>query len=274
MAEIISLSVKEVSMYQLPPRTSNKGFRAADWKLDKPAWQGVLRVVSADSKCYIRLLDKNSGELFAQCDVDEYPGKAVEPVTDSSRYYALRLDDGSGRKAFIGLGFTERSDSFDFNVALRDHFKHEENAAMNDSNEPYVAKHATGALSGPIKINIKKKKKENDEDGDDGKSAAPTVSLGKAFGGLGLAAPPDLWGSSGPPAGAASNPFEIKAPESSNPFGAAASTEPSSNNPFSDATSTTNPFNNAAPKGTGGGDDWGDFSTASTTSTSNDWVKF
>lgn len=31
----------------------------------------------------------------------------------------LRLDDGSGNQAFMGMGFTERSDSFDFNVALK-----------------------------------------------------------------------------------------------------------------------------------------------------------
>ena len=29
----------------------------------------------------------------------------------------------TGRSAFIGIGFTDRGDAFDFNVSLQDHFK-------------------------------------------------------------------------------------------------------------------------------------------------------
>ena len=39
----------------------------------------------------------NLGELFAQCPVDAHPGIAVESVTDSSRYFVLRIKDDSGR---------------------------------------------------------------------------------------------------------------------------------------------------------------------------------
>lgn len=30
----------------------------------------------------------------------------------------------TGRSAFIGIGFGDRGDAFDFNVALQDHFKY------------------------------------------------------------------------------------------------------------------------------------------------------
>lgn len=38
----------------------------------------------------------HSGELFAQAPVDEYPGVAVETVSDSSRYFVLRIMDDNG----------------------------------------------------------------------------------------------------------------------------------------------------------------------------------
>lgn len=37
-----------------------------------------------------------SGELFAQAPIDQYPGIAVETVTDSSRYFVIRIQDGTG----------------------------------------------------------------------------------------------------------------------------------------------------------------------------------
>uniref|UniRef100_A0A3Q1GF93 NECAP endocytosis associated 2 n=1 Tax=Acanthochromis polyacanthus TaxID=80966 RepID=A0A3Q1GF93_9TELE len=113
----------EVHVYRIPPRASNRGYRAADWKLDEPAWSGRMKITAKGKMAFIKLEDKNTGELFAQAPVEQYPGGVVEAVTDSSRYFVIRIEDGSGRHAFIGLGFADRGDSFDFNVALQDHFK-------------------------------------------------------------------------------------------------------------------------------------------------------
>lgn len=90
--------------------------------MEEPLWRGRLRIIAQGKKCFIRLEDGRTGELFAVCPYEENKG-CVESVTDSSRYFVLRIED-QGRHAFIGLGFLDRSQAFDFNVALQDHFKY------------------------------------------------------------------------------------------------------------------------------------------------------
>nr|CAG4649770.1 EOG090X0G5X [Scapholeberis mucronata]SVE93950.1 EOG090X0G5X [Scapholeberis mucronata] len=121
--EAILLVKQEVFVFKIPPRTSNRGYRAADWNLAVPDWTGRMRLLAKGTECVMKLEDKVSGELFAKCPVDTYPGIAIEAVSDSSRYFVVRIQDDSGRAAFIGVGFADRSDSFDLNVALQDHFK-------------------------------------------------------------------------------------------------------------------------------------------------------
>lgn len=82
-----------------------------------------MKVVSKGDQCSIKLENREgermqihctciglvdsciivpAGELFAVCPVDSFPGVAVEPVSDSSRYFVLRLQDQEG-KYFIVL---------------------------------------------------------------------------------------------------------------------------------------------------------------------------
>lgn len=71
-------------------------FSAADWNLAEPQWTGRMRLISKGNELAIKLEDKNTGELFAKCPIEAYPGVAIESVTDSSRYFVLRIQDDNG----------------------------------------------------------------------------------------------------------------------------------------------------------------------------------
>lgn len=130
------LVVREVSVYKIPPRSTSGGYKCGEWLQSDKIWSGRLRVVSCKDRCEIRLEDPNSGELFAACFVQ--PGQrenSVETVLDSSRYFVLKIEDGTGKHAFIGLGFAERNEAFDFNVALSDHEKYVRREHEKESGE-------------------------------------------------------------------------------------------------------------------------------------------
>ncbi|XP_020024434.1 adaptin ear-binding coat-associated protein 2 [Castor canadensis] len=177
----------EVHVYRIPPRATNRGYRASEWQLDQPSWSGRLRITAKGQVAYIKLEDRTSGELFAQAPVDQFPGSAVESVTDSSRYFVIRIEDGNGRRAFIGIGFADRGDAFDFNVALQDHFKWVKQQcefAKQAQNPDEGPKLDLGFKEGQtIKINIANMKKK---EGAAGTPRARPASTG----GLSLLPPP------------------------------------------------------------------------------------
>ncbi|KAK4046009.1 hypothetical protein OIV83_006444 [Microbotryomycetes sp. JL201] len=160
--ETVLFVARECYVYRIPPRTSSEGYRAANWgDMGQPLWKGRIRVVEqgADvpSKCFIRLEDSNTGKCRPSDHIDEcqpmtsallagelfaltpyQPSKAnsyggVEPVLDSSRYFVLTVvDQSSGQRAYLGMGFPERTESFDFNVALQDWSKRQNPPAVSN----------------------------------------------------------------------------------------------------------------------------------------------
>ncbi|KAI9571377.1 hypothetical protein HD554DRAFT_2017061 [Boletus coccyginus] len=134
--EIVSILyiAREISVYKIPPLKANEGHRANDWgDLADPLWKGRLRIVEKAGSATLLFEDSQTGKLavgqmFARAEYDAMK-PSVDAVLDSSRYFVVRVED-AGRKAYIGMGFAERSDSFDFNVALQD-FTKRAKAALN-----------------------------------------------------------------------------------------------------------------------------------------------
>ncbi|KAI4333885.1 hypothetical protein L6164_018639 [Bauhinia variegata] len=125
--ELVLFQVSECYVYLIPPRKSAASYRADEWDVNKWAWEGILKVISKGEECIIRLEDKKTGELYARAFLRNGEPHPVEPVIDSSRYFVLRIEENIGgrlRHAFIGIGFRERTEAYDFQAALHDHMKY------------------------------------------------------------------------------------------------------------------------------------------------------
>lgn len=122
-----------------------------------------LRVVGRGDDSIVYLDDGRTGELFALCPVPhKMRNVCVEQAVDSSRYFVLKIEDpGSGRHAFVGMGFQDRGDAFDFNVALTDQerrteMKHNPSAqytlddgTVRDPQDDFSGGHRYGDEDGP-----------------------------------------------------------------------------------------------------------------------------
>ncbi|KAL0207748.1 hypothetical protein P9112_012376 [Eukaryota sp. TZLM1-RC] len=113
-----------VMVYQPGPRPSAEGYRAATWNESNFLTKGRLTISAAGDTAYVRIEDEHTDELFAECPVtvDNF-SRALERVLDSSRYYVIRVVH-EDKSAYLGMGFKERSESFDFMACLQDHIKH------------------------------------------------------------------------------------------------------------------------------------------------------
>ena len=61
--ETTLLIIRECFVYRIPPRSSSKGFRAADWDVNSYLWSGRLRIAAVGDLAVIKLEDPNTGEM-------------------------------------------------------------------------------------------------------------------------------------------------------------------------------------------------------------------
>jgi len=261
------LTLKEVFMYKIPPLQGSTGHRAADWNLESPAMTGQLRIVSKGDKVYVQLLQipDNSAllpQLFASCpiklsDDPTMPNSKldffVQGVTDSSRYFVLRVEDeASKRHAYLGIGFTERQSAFDMRATIEDELKRiqrggEEETPVVRESKPAVDRSLKDGETIKVSINLGGKKKSKPLAGGD----AAVGKLSLAASKISLAAPP-----------VAGSKVSLSSPPTA--ASKAASTDLStraSSPPLSQPQPTTqaNDAKRSAEGGDDDDDDWGDF---------------
>ncbi|GAB0134091.1 hypothetical protein EsDP_00002476 [Epichloe bromicola] len=202
-----------VHVYTIPPLTSIKGHSASSWTADptRHIFTARLRVVEtasetassdAELKVDVVLEDPSNGQLFAAAPYTD--AAAVEPVLDSSRFFALTVRDPQGRKATLGIGFEDRSDAFDLAVALQEARRslgleaglRKDGEAKQESARDYSLKKGE-----TITVNIGKKlgRRWNQADASSAGSSAPLQSFalppppggsGAGEGGFALPPPP------------------------------------------------------------------------------------
>ncbi|KAI5105957.1 adaptin ear-binding coat-associated protein 1, partial [Silurus meridionalis] len=191
----------DVNVYRIPPRASNRAIRSSSSASASASsaihFSELMTGLFALLECVIiKRCPVRAWELFAQAPVEQYPGIAIETVSDSSRYFVLRIQDDSGRSAFIGIGFGDRGDAFDFNVALQDHFKwvKQDNEFSKQAQTPDLGpKLDLGFKEGQtITLNIGQSKKRD-------------KSRPQSTGGLGLLPPPPSGKIAPPPSVSSTN---------------------------------------------------------------------
>jgi len=137
--EQLLLKIDEVFIYRIPPMRSADGHRAEDWNLAKPLNTCSLVVAQKDNDLCVNIMaerpKQNAPEgaiesfLFAQSNIhvdfnnpSHKLGHWVNPVVDSSRYFAIRIEDPiTKREAFVGVGFRERTDATNFRMSMEDY---------------------------------------------------------------------------------------------------------------------------------------------------------
>ena len=205
------------------------GVKSGSWRIEDRIFTGHLMVVDCGEVCELRLTDGNTcaaaqcvrteriapfhsislcaarrvlpvaskviaghrGELFAMCPLRVGERMAcVEPAADSSRNFVVRVVDAtSKRHAFLGMGFPERDDAFDFNVALSDWEKHLQGAADSVAAAAAAPQHDFSLKAGET-IKVKPIASKGAGGGLMSSMAALGPDSSSSAGGAGLLAPP------------------------------------------------------------------------------------
>lgn len=111
--EYVRCKIRDCHILKVPSVKSVPGWSATE--LTEEIWQGTVKVVDRGTFSGVVFLDRATDEPVAVCPLED----EVERCTDSSRYFILKVKNAAdGKVSRVGLAFNERTQAFDFNVAL------------------------------------------------------------------------------------------------------------------------------------------------------------
>ena len=82
-------------------------------------WEGGVKVTEKNRVITIIFQDKHD-KVFGKTKVPQNYKEAIVKTKDSSRGYAVRLENPRGGFVWVGVAFRDRNDAFDFGVAFQD----------------------------------------------------------------------------------------------------------------------------------------------------------
>jgi len=122
IVERVLVSIKNVHAFRIPP-LSTRDWECSEWKDE--VWQGSLKIIERENMYFTVLFCPENQKVFAVCRVQK---GNINRCIDSSRYFVFKIEDTSKKKhIFIGVAFEDRNEAFDFNVALQDTKREQEN---------------------------------------------------------------------------------------------------------------------------------------------------
>lgn len=114
-------------MYKIPPMSNASGYLLGQWK--ELIWNGKtlshsgsLKTITVGQVCTTKFLNADGTE-FARAIIAENIADSVQKCVDSSRGYAIKLTAADGRAMWVGLGFHDRNDAFDFYDSYKEYSK-------------------------------------------------------------------------------------------------------------------------------------------------------
>ncbi|KAK3648177.1 hypothetical protein LTR56_007589 [Elasticomyces elasticus] len=165
----VLFSTSDVHVYGIPPLTSTKGFSAGSWTSPtnptaKQLFTARLRVVETTTDSGVKV-------DIALEDAPYTNEAVVQQASDSSRFFAVRVQGERGMKATLGIGFEDRSPAFDFSIALTETRKALGMEGANTSGAPGKAK---AEQESKVDFSLKEGEKIHIQVGSKGRRPAPS----------------------------------------------------------------------------------------------------